>query len=272
MFSLLTGRPSVVTVQLSVATTHLNMERAAAEVSVRFFSLFGKACENELGETKYRLFADPIDNVSTQNAYFDVPNGARWALVTIRRNSTARKIGVHGSLRPKVTHEIPHVDIEEALAGRDRLVLEYHLELCKQKKDRRTAMRVLERLIYLHRRSSDENLLRHLKDIERVISGLPDERPKEGTVAVFKYDQPLMGVYSKTVPLSKWVELEVQCLLNEAKNAHVTLAGEQCLGPRLLACRVAGLSYEFDGDWRELSAFHPWVFDRDFKEIHTSNP
>ena len=272
VLSLLTGTPSSITLQLSVATTHLNVERAAVDVSVRFFSLFGKACKNAPNEAKHHLFADTIDNVSPQSAYFDVPAGARWALVTIQRNSATRKIGVHGSLRPKVVQEEKNVDIEEALAGRDRLALEHSLQRCQQKEDRRTAMRILERLVYLQRLSSDENSLRHLKDIGQVMCGLPDARPREATVTVFKYDQPLTGAYSPHVPLSKWLELEVQCLLREAKDAHVTLAGDRSLGPRLLACHVAGLSYDFDGDWQELSAFHPWVFDSDFKEIRASYP
>lgn len=272
VLSFLTGAPSTATVQLSVATTHLNMERAAAEVSVQFFGLFGKACKDVPNELRLPLFADPIDNVSPQNVYFDVPKGARWVLVTIQRNSATRKIGAHGSLRPKVVDEVQNVDIEEALAGRDRLILERHLKHCQQKEDRRTAMRVLERLIYLDRQSNDENSLRHLTDVERVFGGLPDVKATDGTIATYKYEQPLTGDYAASVPLSKWVEMEVQYLLNEAKDAHVTLAGDQSLGPRLLACRIAGLSYEFDGDGRVLSAFHPWVFDSDFKEIHTSNP
>lgn len=259
-------------IQLSLVTANINPERAAACVHVDFFSFFGRKLNSEHTSQRHDFFADTLSSVVPQNAYFDVPIGAKWVAVKIKRSGSSRRIGVHGSLRPKAIGDVQQVPLAEALVSRDRMILEAHLSASQAGKDRQTAMRLLERMIYLERREADEILLRVISDLNSAFRTVPARLPEEPTKPQFDYKAPLVGAYSPTVPLSKWLVLETRALRAAAKGSHARISNNDQAGIMVLACLLEGLPFSIaDLGAQQLAAFHPWVFDSDFSEILAFN-
>lgn len=268
-------QPAVHTIriQLSLATAYVNFERGAATVSVRFFTLLGRSVKMPDAKTTHRFFADAIDTVAPQNAYFEVPTGAKWVSVTIERSGARRRIGIFGSLRPKALEDDLNVSFEEALAGRDRKMLEAHLTKCREAQDRLQALQILERLIYLEKTETDQTLHRLISDVHETLAQVPARMAGDDADTIYDYNAPLVGAYSPKVPLSKWLKLEVKSLVKEAGGRHVHVSGSDAAGLQLLACLYAGLPFTIkDCERHRLASFHSWVFDSDFNEILAFNP
>ncbi len=270
--SILSTATKTIRIQLSLVTANINPERAAARVYVDFFSLFGTKLNTEGASRPHDFFADAVGSVVPQNAYFDVPSGARWVVVKIKRSGSSRRIGVHGSLRPNAINDFQQGPLAEALASRDRKILEAHLSASQAAKDRQTAMRLLERMIYLERREADETLLRVIADLSSVFHSVPARLPEEPAKPQFDYETPLVGGYSPRVPLTKWLALETRALRETTKGGCARILANDQAGIMVLACLFEGFPFSMvDHSAQQLAAFHPWVFDSDFSEILAFN-
>lgn len=271
--SMLPSAAEKIRLQISLATARVKFERGGATLSVKFFGLFGRQINEASLKQSYDLFADTIDSVTAQNVYFDVPNGARWISVKVERSGSSRRIGILGSLRPKAIESDDVGSLEDALASRDRLLLEAHLAAGNTAKNRTVARRVLERLIYLEKTDAEETLHRMIADLDSVFMRVPKRVASDETQTVFDYTHPLVGEYSASVPLSKWLVLESRALRSAAAQASVHLSGSDYAGVQLLACLYAQLPFTLkDCERHRLASFHPWVFDSDFNEILAFNP
>lgn len=271
--SILPAAAKKVKLQLSLATARVKLERGGATLTVKFFGLFGRQFNRASIKLSHDLFADTIDTVAAQNVYFEVPNGAKWMLVKVERSGSSRRIGIHGSLRPKAIESDTLGSLEEALASRDRMQLEAHLAAGNAAKDRTIALRILERLIYLEKTEAEETLHRMIADLDSVFMRLPNRLAGDETQNVFDYTHPLVGEYSPSIPLSKWLALETRALRGAAGQASVHLSGSDYAGAQLLACLYAKLPFTLkDCERHRLASFHPWVFDCDFNEILAFNP
>ncbi|WP_262694548.1 hypothetical protein [Kordiimonas aquimaris] len=254
-FKLMTRAPdeaAVLSISLQVITQHSYSERGAVTVSAQYYTLFGRELIADSNDHTHNLFADPADNTVDQPCYFISPKGAFWIRLTMSRNTTERRIAVHGSLRPKPYRAEPVIPFEEALVSRDDVQLRLQLDAAFAFSDRVKAKQLLARLIFLWRKPEDEQTLKIITDIDELIL-----RPcsahnikLQKTDMAFDYAQLMLPPYGGCYPLSKWLMVEAQ-RLNAALTADTLNVPD---GPyfslRLMAAAFAGavLAHEIDAE------------------------
>jgi hypothetical protein len=248
LVSLVIGRSRPVGIELTVATTRPEVERAAVKITVRHFTLFGSEIVLPKEDKEFALFADPMEQVQAQCFLCPPPAGARWRVVEIARQTDEQRIGVHGSLQPKTRNMDQVPSLNEALKGRQRHWLLHHLGEAEKVRDRQTAMQLLSRMIFLEHRASDMRNLRLVSDINQVISDFSEQ----GKVPVsakgqneLTYQKLFTTAFDNSLPLSKWLASEAIILKNTIGASHTEtvkvsiLTGEN-LALRILAAHQAG--------------------------------
>lgn len=211
LLSFVFSKNPMVGIELAVATTKPEAERAAVVINVRYFTLFGTEIVQPPEKRDFRLFADPTDQTEAQCFVCPPPLRARWSVVTIMRQTGERRIGVHGSMKPRTLRKSVTPRLEDALKGRQRYSLVHHLSEAKTNRDRATAMRVLSRMVFLEHRSADQRELRLIVDIDQIVSDLarrggPNfENPSDKGKA---YPALFTAVFDNSLPLSKWLASE----------------------------------------------------------------
>lgn len=274
LVSLVVGRSRPVGIELTVVTTRPEVERAAVKITVRYFTLLGSEIAQPEEDKEFILFADPLEQTQAQCFLCPPPAGARWCVVKIARQTDERRIGVHGSLRPKIRNmeEVP--PLNEALKGRQRHWLAHHLVEAEKARDRQTAMQLLSRMIFLERRASDMRNLRLVSDINQVISDFSEQ----GKVPVLAkgqneltYQKLLTTAFDNSLPLSKWLASEAIILKNtigapHAETAKVSIPVGENLALRVLAAYQAGFAAVVEtsqGQLLDKLGDIPWVKDEE---------
>ena len=257
--------------ELSAVTARLKAERAAVEVSAIFFNALGKRLPVSHGPDGHRFFADPLGEVSTQRAYFEKPAGACWCHIAIQRLTPTQRIGLVG--KPRAVHHAGFslLPLADALAGRDRQQLLAHLAVAKEKVDRKTAGRVLERMIFLEKRQEDKRLLRLVSDIDAVLAAGAKPQPAEPGAAIFVYDRCLTSSYSETIPISKWLASEAVDIQRRAEGRAISVAPGPDAALRFLAAGNSGSLVDASFDSFDEVSPYDWISDDDFNAILSSN-
>lgn len=248
LVSLVIGRSRPVGIELTVATTRPEVERAAVKITVRYFTLFGAEIAQPKEDKEFTLFADPMEQTQAQCFLCPSPVGAHWRVVEIARQTDERRIGVQGSLRPKTRNMDQVPSLDEALKGRQRHWLLHHLREAEKARDRQTAIQLLSRLIFLERRASDMRKLRLVSDINQVITDFSEQ----GKVPIsaserneLTYGKLFTTAFDNSLPLSKWLASEAIILKNtigapHAETAKVLIPQGENLALRVLAAYQAG--------------------------------
>lgn len=247
LLSFVFSKNPMVGIELAVATTKPKAERAAVIITVRYFSLFGTEITQPREKREFRFFADPIDQTEAQCFFCPPPARARWSMVTVMRQSKERRIGVHGSVKPRVLAKSVTPRLEDALAGRQRYSLKHHLAEAEKNRDRGTAMRLLSRMIFLEQRPDDQRKLRLIADIDQVISDLAGmDKPSFAGQAADGGAYPTLftAAFDNSLPLSKWLASEAISLKREfgipQKGVAIIIADGENLALRVLAAGYAG--------------------------------
>lgn len=265
--------------RLSVATTGLVQERAAAKLSVSCYSLFGKKLPSGDPNRPHMLFADPLDDLEPQPVSFEVPKGTFWITTTIERLTDTRHVGVVGSMRPEAAPlrqgDKSAGSLEHALQSRDRLLLEAHLEQARVDCDRKTAHHVLARLVFLDHREHDQSLLRYIDDIQHTLDHLGPVHRQEHDIPGFDYKELQTTPWKNSMLLSRWLKSEALDL-NRRESPVVSIGAGPDRALRLMAAVYAGKKITFDGtgDWDTDTL--PWLSKADIDVIlaltHESAP
>jgi len=270
LLSLVVGKSRSIGIDFTVATTRPEVERAAVQITVRHFTLFGSEIAQPQEDREFALFADPLGQVQAQCFLCPPPTGARWRVVELARQADERRIGVLGSMRPKTRELSPVPPLNEALKGRQRYWLEYYLGEAEKARDRQTATQLLSRMIFLERRATDMRSLRLISDINQVILDFS----KQEKVAVsakmqneLTYQKLLTTAFDNSLPLSKWLLSEAITLKNifgapHAEMAKVSIPAGENLALRLLAAYQAGYApvvETIQGQMPDKPGDIPWV-------------
>lgn len=259
------ARERAACIEIALETGRTKVERDAARLSTSFYSLLGKRLRAPTRE-EFKLFADPSEAVERQRVSYSVPEGAYWAKVTLKRQADTRRIGVFGDLRLQVCDGAPLGHLDHDLVGRDRDVLLRHLLVAQADNNRANALRILSRLVFLERRTSDLMMHRLLSDIEEVFAGI-DEIKTGGEGTPFLYEGPLSSTFTTKMPLSKWLQLEVPVLQIAAKGKSIQIGNIDWVGPCLLAAAKSGIPLYGTSPNVSVPRFHDWIFESDFKAI-----
>ncbi len=253
---------------LRVATGKPYAERSAATLSVTYRTFWGRKIRWSEDAARHAFFADPIDEVTEQPAYFDVPQGAFWVVSTIQRHTDTRRIGVSGSLKPLACAALPQVTWEQALLSRDRLLLESALSKAQATCDRTAARQILARLLFLLQRRADRALLRHISDIDAVFKTVPTGNAVQSDTAGFTYDALLTTPFKNSMMLSRWLKSEAIALEAATDADTILLTAGPHLGLRLMAARYAEKAVQFDGDTQYDANGLDWITVADFEAVH----
>lgn len=272
------GKTSVL--ELTVNTTGAHSERGAVDVVVRSFSFFGREV-GDIGGCRFSLFADPLNVSDAQRLYAEPPVGAFWMLVTIQRQADTRRIGIFGSLRPKPVADGQPLVLEAALASRDRRALEYHLAHASERNDRKTAMRLLSRMIFLERRTDDIRALRFIADIDQILADLAIKaHAHAGVQTGYRFTSLSTVPFDNSVPLSKWLASEAISLRAEINRQGpgggtvVSIPSGPNRGMRILTAVFAGYSILPGGEQDGIGAepdHIPWVKGEELLSIWTAS-
>lgn len=253
---------------LRVATGRPFTERAAATLHLTYRTFWGRKIRWDEGEARHAFFADPIDDVIGQSAYFDVPPGAFWVVSTIQRHTDTRRIGLSGSLKPAAFATPPEATWEQALASRDRLLLESALSEAKAACNRTAACQILARLSFLLQRRADRALLRHISDIDAVFKTAPHAPAGQSDTAGFEYDALLTTRFKNTMLLSRWLKSEAITLQQATDVDTIVLTAGPDLGLRLMAACYAGKAVQFEGGAQYAADGLGWITIADFEAVH----
>ena len=256
-------------IELTVNTVLGQTERGAVQVMVRYFSFFGREIVDTSGGGRFSLFADPLGTNDSQRLYSNTPANAFWVLVTIQRQTRERRIGIFGSLRPRPLKDAAPLGLDDALNSRGRRSLEYHLACARDARDRKTAMQLLSRMIFLERRPSDIQNLRFVADIEQVMADLAGKASVSARAAPqsYCYDSLLTVSFDNNLPFSKWLASEAISLrtaagaLGEAVTVLAIPPGPH-RGLRALTAAYAGYSISVDSEQSNSSVAPeqiPWI-------------
>lgn len=257
-------------IELSLATARLQAERGAVELSVSFFNLWGRSLPAPGVRNSHMFFADPLDEVLPQTSYFEKPAGARWCCVSIQRRTSTQRIGLVGKPKAVVRKGVSLTKLEEALAGRDRKQLQAHLDEARVRKDRKSACRILERMVFLEKRQEDIRLLRLISDIEETLSAHAGPQQAGPGASMFVYDRCLTSPYRETMPLSKWLSSETASMREQAGGRLISVVQGPEAALRLLAASVSRELIHISIDSFDEISSHDWIFDSDFNAILSS--
>lgn len=244
--------------ELTVATTRETPDRAAVELTVRYFSALGRPLPAK-GQTQY-LFGDPLKALQPQPVYLDPPAEARWVEVTITRRTGSQRIGMLGSLRPAPLLAEPGLDLESALASRDVRALRSHLTRAAAAKDRAAGRRIYERLLYLAGSDADRRGLRALIEAEQLLSlSDPDPFVDAPGGPVHRYQRLLSDPPARSELFQKWLACEAASLQAAACGKLVSLLPGAGWNLRRLVALKAGLPVEAGGGPEDDPADIPWI-------------
>lgn len=249
-------------VDFSVVTTHHRTERSAVTLSAEFYSFFGRKIQCGKGYTTYGLFADPLTSIQRQPVYFQVPKGSFWLVLSLRRQTKSRRIGVSGNLRPKQAKGQIDLTLEQALVSRDRRALEHYYDIAYRLKNRETAKKLLSRMIYLQRRGEDIKRLAGLIDVEQLLTVIKldsGEAASNRLQEPFNYAEVTTKPFQGSMPLSKWLKSEAIGLKDVCGSTCVRLAEGSDYGLRLLAARFAGKNIVGFNSEVDLGLDIPWL-------------
>ena len=255
--------------ELTLSTSNAVTERGAARVVVRYFTFLGSEIKNSAEGRPFNLFADPIGTAISQPLYIDPPSRAFWSLVTVQRQTEKRRIGIAGSLRPRLLEHDEPLAFAETLVSRDRRSLEFHVEQAQHDQNRTAAMQLLGRMIFLERRSDDLMNMRFVADIDQVMADLAAKPNVCSDTAAqdFAYSTLFTTAFDNSVPLSKWLVSEGISLKAQASKQSrgvckvVVTPGMHC-GLRILAAAHAGYSVSLEdvqGDAGNKQEQIPWI-------------
>ncbi len=273
----LAGKPGKTTmIELTVYTTGKQSERRAVDVMVRYFGFLGhEICGN--GGSRFSLFADPLDDSDAQGLYSNPPVGAFWTLVTIQRQADTRRIGIFGSLCPKPVVSKQPLALDAALVSRDRRALEHHLSQASESNDRKTAMQLLSRMIFLERRADDIRAMRFIADIDQVMTDFAGEaNAAGGALMEHCFTSLSTAPFDNSVLLSKWLASEaisLRAAVNRqacGDDAVVSVPPGPNRGLRALTAVFAGYLIFSDGEQSDIDAEPeqiPWVKPKELLSI-----
>ena len=266
------GKQGQVAANLCVVTAGDRAERGAVALTASFYGLFWRKLQTNTGSDTHLFFADPMDTAAGQTAYFDLPDGAVWCIVRLSRLAPTRRIGVIGKLTLSAFQNQDTVSLADALEGRDRAQLQAHLNGAMRQKERQTAQRVLERMIFLENHPEDLRLHRVLADIDTVMSGYSPPKNLGPSDGMFVYDSVLSHPYNEKVPLSKWIAGEAISLRTKAEGRMISVAPGASMMLRLLAASSFSTKLHV-GKPSEKDVFdHNWISVDDIKTILPLKP
>lgn len=205
---------------LSIITSRKESERGAVKAEVRCFSAFGKALTVASRWRVQDLFADAKHCATPQRIWLPGTPGARWALVTLARQTNQRRIGVSSNFQTQRVsfQSAQRGDIEQS---RDRMFLENAYRQAFAEADRPKGRAILEQLIYCWQSDAYRQQLAVLQDAEELAQrGLPSvEWPAEEETqqGVYDYKKPFLEPYNALMPLSKWVRMEAGLVIRAAQ-------------------------------------------------------